>query len=112
MKLMQMNCSNRPKATGEAEYDQYIQDNYTVPTNTMFNEDHESAYFVGNSGMLGLIAYMWADAPDATVKTWYDKEFVEWREMMATRSADSPWNLTLTDFDFFWGSNMQVSLKQ
>ncbi|MGB1252904.1 MAG: glycoside hydrolase family 9 protein [Candidatus Promineifilaceae bacterium] len=97
------------RATGDSRYHDYVRFVYK-DVKDLFTSETDNAYGVGQVGMLGWLAYMHSaesgsDGLDEQLSQHFEQRFEDWSAMMMQRHADSAWNLTLLDEDFYWGSN-------
>ncbi|WP_052339257.1 glycoside hydrolase family 9 protein [Gorillibacterium massiliense] len=96
------------RATGDAKYNTYFLANYTK-TGTYFDD----ATGLGSGWDLtwntGFFSYLKAANPDSTVVSWYTTKFQSWFNNKVTRYNGSPWKSIVSEGNYFWGINMQVT---
>jgi hypothetical protein len=92
------------RLTGDAVYHDYIKQVYQ-DVETFFDTETDNAYGVGSMGMVGWLSYVYSSQPDPELLAFFEPLFTAWADRMTVRWQDSPWNLTLLDEDFYWGSN-------
>ncbi len=94
------------RATGEAQYHNYVLANYQNFAATWDNV--ENAYGVGDMEMIGFLNYLKASNRDPVLLNWFTNKFQSWRSAMLNRSQNGVWRNTLEPWHYYWGSNMPV----
>ena len=92
------------RLTGEASYSDFVVQHYLEVRNRLDEKD-ENGYGVGEVAIPAFLIYLSAEKPNPVVADWFKQKFETWRELMIQRNQTNPWQTTLLEDDYYWGSN-------
>ncbi|MBD2868279.1 glycoside hydrolase family 9 protein [Paenibacillus sp. IB182493] len=94
------------RATGEAQYGDYVKANYTAFETIFSNETF--SHGINGMEMIGFYHYLSASAPDAAVKSWFTTKFTNWKNKVIETTMGAVWGNS-TNEGFYWGANSNVA---
>ncbi|WP_127531010.1 glycoside hydrolase family 9 protein [Paenibacillus kobensis] len=95
------------RATGEAEYNDYVVGHYTD-----FAEKFDAADFshgINGMEMIGYYHYLSAPIVDAQVKSWFTEKWTAWRNKAVDMALNQATWRNSTNEGFYWGANANVA---
>jgi|GEM_PF-704214 Glycosyl hydrolase family 9./Domain of unknown function./N-terminal ig-like domain of cellulase. len=94
------------RATGDPAANAYVLNNYKKYKDLFLNTE----YGMGRiKGFDALITYMSAEHADSTVKSWFNENFLIWKDKVIERQKNNLWRTVTMESGAWWGSNADIS---
>ncbi len=98
-------------ATGDQVYGDYVEANYEEYL-SIFGA-YKECHSVGNMAYYGYYCYLLADGADSEISSVIAEKFDSWMTAAVSRYTYNPWDISLSDYNFWWGSfNMVLGTPQ
>ncbi len=89
-------------ATGKQSYGEYFRNNYSRFLNLF--DASKDGHSVGNMAYYGYYTYLLSENADSTAKAEITEKIRQWQKGAVSRYQSNPWNISLKEWNFWWGS--------